>query len=56
MTQLTPMGRVWAEKNAATSVVANVALYGDGWPTAFVEASREVANEQGAAHAAKEGK
>lgn len=48
MTILTSDGRVWAEKNAATSSVANVALYGDGWPVAFVDASRQVANEQGA--------
>jgi hypothetical protein len=46
---LTPAGRVWAERHAATSIVANVALFGDGWPPAFVSASREIANEEGAA-------
>jgi hypothetical protein len=50
--QLTPNGRVWAEKNADDSIVANVAIYGDGWPTAFVESSRTIANEQGEAQTA----
>ena len=44
---LTPLGRVWAEKRAATSIVANVALHGHGWPIAFVEASRGIANDEG---------
>jgi hypothetical protein len=41
------MGRVWAEKNADLSTIANVALYGEGWPTTFVETARRVANEEG---------
>ncbi len=51
-TPLTANGRVWAEKHAAESIVANVALYGDGWPPAFVAASRVIANERGAAEGA----
>lgn len=51
VTQLTPMGRVWAEKHAQDDMVANVALYGDGWPLAFVETSRKLANEAGEAEA-----
>ena len=47
--QLTEKGRTWAEPNAVTSIVANVALYGaENWPQAYVDAAVRVANGLGA--------
>lgn len=46
MTTLTEAGRAWAEQNP-DSMVANVAIHGDGWPDAFVETARRTANENG---------
>lgn len=46
---LTPAGRKWAERNAMTSMCANVALHGAGvWPEAHYAAAIKVANEEGA--------
>lgn len=46
---LTANGLEWAKQNAATSMIANVALYGSetGWPANLYAAAIETANEQG---------
>jgi hypothetical protein len=46
---LTDKGRKWAEKNAMTSMLANIALHAHSstWPVAHRRAAVIVANEEG---------